>query len=115
MAIRRQHHPGIIPAWEARMSSAMRMSRTTFLKSDLSGRTNAERTARKPFGEQHGGVVGQEHAKYGPALSGRGLLSGAQRLPYVAEEAEKHPIVDPAVQLGVPHRPVRTVTVADES
>jgi len=70
------------------MCSARRMSR--ILKSDLSGRTIAERTARKLFGEQHGGVVGQEQAKYGPALSRRGWLSGAQRLPYVAEEAKKH-------------------------
>jgi hypothetical protein len=32
-----------------------------FVKSDSPGRTIAERTTRKPFGEQHGCVVGQEH------------------------------------------------------
>jgi hypothetical protein len=84
----------VVSARLCRFLTAPTSCRKTFLKSDLSGRTIAERTARKPFGEQRGGVVGLEQAKYGPALSGRGWLSGAQCLPYVAEEAEKHRIVD---------------------
>jgi hypothetical protein len=67
------------PKW-ARLRTPAQGSQERFIV-----KNHAERTAREPFGDQHGGVVGHEQAKYGPAFSGRGQLSGAPRLPDVVE------------------------------